>query len=311
MIRFRLYSIATICIVFGFTGAYGQIITVPTDLESGDEYRLVFITKNKIFTAESSDIADYDAHVTSQANMSPSLAELQTNWRVIGSTPAVSAKVHTDTDDSPLGATGVPVYRLDGMRIADNYDDLWDGNIHRPLFIAQDGSTLNTCCGTWTGTRFDGLAAVGYELGSGLSVVDGAPNGIGDNWVQTSPYSAAELQYLYGISDVLIVPGAELEVGIDIKPGTDTACGGVIPVAVHGSEAFDVTQIDPGTLNFQGLSVRSRGNDSLSCSVKDANSDGYVDLVCQYQNDSAEGVITGRLLDGTPIEGSDIFCIAH
>lgn len=311
MTRFRLYSLAVIFSLVGFSGAYGQIITAPSDLAPGDEYRLVFITKNKIFTAESPDISDYDAHVTSQANMSPLLAALQTNWRVIGSTPSISAKAHTDTDDSALGATGVPIYRLDGLRIADNYDDLWDGNIQRPLYVAQDGSTLNTCCGTWTGTRMDGAQAIGYELGAGLTVVDGAPNGTGDNWIQTGPYPATELQYLYAISDVLVVPGASLDVGIDIKPGNDAVCGGVIPVAVLGSETFDVTQIDLAALSFQGLDVRSRGNNALSCGVKDANADGYVDLVCQYQNDSTEGVVTGRLLDGTPIQGSDIFCVAH
>lgn len=311
MTRFRLYILAAILSLTAFSSAFGQIITIPSDLEPGDEYRLVFITKDKIFTAESSDISVYDEHVASQANMSSLLAALETDWRVIGSTPSVSAKVHTDTDDSPVGTTGVPIYRLDGLRIADDYDDLWDADIQHPLYIAQDGTTLNTCCGTWTGTQWDGYGAPGYELGAGVSVVDGAPNATGSNWMQTSPYPAAASQYLYAISDVLVVPGAELNVGVDITPGNDAVCGGVIPVAVLGSDTFDVTQIDPETLGFQGLDVRSRGNDALSCDVKDANSDGYADLVCQYKNDSTDGVVTGRLLDGTPIEGSDTFCVAH
>ena len=61
--------------------------------------------------------------------MSTELAALGTNWRVIGSTSSVDAKVHTDTDDSPAGPNGVPIYRLDGRIIANNYDDLWDGTV--------------------------------------------------------------------------------------------------------------------------------------------------------------------------------------
>jgi hypothetical protein len=75
-----------------------------------------------------------DLEVTVSGRCSPViavLAEIDTNWRVIGSTSSVAAKLHTDTDDSPLGPTGVPIYRLDGLRIASDYDDLWDGYIQR------------------------------------------------------------------------------------------------------------------------------------------------------------------------------------
>lgn len=311
MTQLRFFSLTVFLGLAVFSSAYGQIITVPTELDPGDEYRLVFITKDKIFTAESSNISDYDGHVTSQANMSTMLAEIDTNWRVIGSTSSIAAKLHTDTDDSPLGPTGVPIYRLDGLKIADDYDDFWDGSIQRPLYVAQNGSTLNTCCGTWTGTSSNGNGATGYELGASPGVVDGAPNGTASNWIQTSPFPATELQYLYAISDVLVVPGAEVSVGIEIKPGSDSDCRGVIPVAILGSATFDVSQIDTNTLSFQGLDVRNRGNGALSCGIEDVNLDGYSDFMCQYTNGDTDGVVTGRLLDGTRIEGSDTFCVAH
>ena len=179
---------------FLVTSAYGEITTIPPGLMPGDQYRLVFITKDTT-TALSTNIADYDAFVTSQANQSAMLASLPTSWRVIGSTAAVSAKVHTSTDDSPAGETGVAIYRLDGALIASSYDDLWDGTIQNPLYVAQDGSVLDTCCGTWTGTNIYGVAIPGDELGApDFGVVDGAPNGTGSNWIQTSPYGAASPQ---------------------------------------------------------------------------------------------------------------------
>jgi hypothetical protein len=182
------------------------IITTPPDLQPGDEYRLAFITLNRT-TALSMSIATYDEFVTAEANTSPQLVGLGTTWQTIGSTSSVSAKIHTDTDDSPAGANGVPIYRLDGQRIADDYDDLWDGSIQNPLYVAQDGTILDTCCGTWTGSAFNGVVVPGSELGAvDQSVVDGAPNATGSNWIQTNPFSADSLQFLYGISDVLTVP---------------------------------------------------------------------------------------------------------
>ena len=100
-------------------------------------------------------------------------------------------------------------------------------------------------------------------------------------------------------------------VNIDIKPGSDPNCRGAIPVAILGSDSLDVTQVDPTTLLFEGLDVRERGNGALSCRIKDVNRDGYADFVCQYQDTTTEGKLTGALLDGTPIEGVGIFCVVH
>lgn len=301
-------AVAFAAVVLAANAAHAEITTVPPGLNAGDQYRLAFITKDTT-TALSSSIGDYDAFVTSQANSATLLASLLTTWHVIGSTSAVSAKIHTSTDDSPAGANGVPIYRLDGLLIASSYDDLWDGSIQSPLYVAQDGTVLDTCCGTWTGTDVFGIGIPGDELGApDLYVVDGAPNGTASNWIQTSPYSAGSLQYLYGISDVLTVPG---EIEIAIRPGKSTNCNGAMPVAVLGSATLDVTQINPATLTFEDMDVRVKGNGEQSCNFTDINNDGYVDLVCQYQDILTDGTLTGRLLDGSSIKGSDTFCLAN
>ena len=135
-------------LVFSVT-SHADVTTIPPGLMPGDEYRLVFITLDRT-TALSPAIGTYDAFVTAQANMSAELVNLGTTWRVIGSTLSDDAKVHTGTDDSPAGVNGVPIFRLDGVILANDYDDLWDGGIQNPLFVAQDGTVLDTCCGTWT-----------------------------------------------------------------------------------------------------------------------------------------------------------------
>jgi hypothetical protein len=123
-----------------------------------------------------------------------------------------------------------------------------------------------------------------------------------------------------------IAPVCEIEVSIDIKPGSfpnafNINGHGVIPVAILGSADFDVTQINNSTLVFGGLSVRTKGNGDAQCSIKDVSGDftypegapdGYADLVCQFVD--ADGVVfvgngtasvDGFLYDGTPFHGED------
>lgn len=122
----------------------------------------------------------------------------------------------------------------------------------------------------------------------------------------------------------------EMPVDIDIKPGSYPNCmningSGVIPVAVLGKADFDVTRIDVNSLAFAGLDVRIKGNGIPQCSVADVSGDftspegapdGYPDLVCQFVDDPStwspddgKAALTGKLLDGTTIRGTDTICI--
>jgi hypothetical protein len=116
-------------------------------------------------------------------------------------------------------------------------------------------------------------------------------------------------------------PDETLEVAVDIKPGETPNCfninsHGVIPVAILGSTELDATQVDAATLDFNGLAVRVRGNSRPSCSVDDTNSDGFPDMVCQFEDNSDEwsdgesdAVISGLLFDGTAFQGVDSICL--
>lgn len=122
------------------------------------------------------------------------------------------------------------------------------------------------------------------------------------------------------------VPGCQIEVGIDIKPGSypnsfNLNGSGTIPVAVLGSEDFDVDDIDLTSLQFGGMEVKVKKNGTIQCAYDDVSGDftkpegdpdGYTDLVCHFVDDPAMWVggdgtatLTGQLLDGTPFEGSD------
>ena len=149
----------------------------------------------------------------------------------------------------------------------------------------------------------------------------------------SSARSRVEVSSLYGTNGefrdlggaittvkVSVVPSI-MSAKIDIKPGSDPNCfnqngHGVIPVAILGAVDFDVTQIDLATLSFGGLKVRVRGNKGPLCSVEYSNTDEHLDLVCHFEDDSenwepgdGEATLTGNLLDGTSIEGSDSICV--
>jgi hypothetical protein len=124
------------------------------------------------------------------------------------------------------------------------------------------------------------------------------------------------------------------DVFIDVKPQSDPNCfnvngSGVIPVAILGSDSFDVYDVDVSTLLFNGSDVQVRGKkDKTMCHYEDVSGDfvtyptggpdGYLDLVCQFEDDptqwttgQSEATLMGSLLDGTPFEATDEVCITQ
>jgi len=115
-----------------------------------------------------------------------------------------------------------------------------------------------------------------------------------------------------------------VSVDIDIKPGSDpnSIClsdQGLLPVAILGSETFDVRDVNASTINIGGISLTMRGSvkkPKLAYSFEDVNGDGYIDLIAFFdvQELINAGILTedtialkldGNLYDGTPITGTD------
>jgi hypothetical protein len=213
-------------------------VPVPIDLNPGDQYRLAYVTSTTGPTL-SADITFYNDLVTNLANTIPALQSLGTNWNVIGSTrspsgqtspPAggptttwINARTNTGTTptvgnaDGPSpgpvtgGSVGVPIYRLDGIRIADDNNDLWDGSIDAFLNTNENGDFIGNNQRVWTGSVNNGTGYTGDNQDRNLGSTNGAAQtGITSRsdggWLGDSGSGVNTSFHFYGMSEILTVP---------------------------------------------------------------------------------------------------------
>ena len=97
----------------------------PDDVASGESFRLLFVTST-MRDGSSADIADYNAFVQARAATNANLknrdgASFSNQFRALVSTAAVAARDNTATTGN-----GVPIYFLNGVKVADDYADFYD-----------------------------------------------------------------------------------------------------------------------------------------------------------------------------------------
>jgi hypothetical protein len=101
---------------------------------------------------------------------------------------------------------------------------------------------------------------------------------------------------------------------LDIKPSSypnsiNTKSKGVIPVALLGTDTFDVTTVDVTTLRFgpsDALPAHNLADAEVYAEhLQDVNYDGYIDLVSHYRTKQT-GIAVGQILAELDYDGSTV-----
>lgn len=159
---------------------------------------------------------------------------------------------------------------------------------------------------------------VGFYVSIRLLSLGAFPDSVGDTYFPSTHPN------LFG--DITILGDADLEVAVDIKPGSEENCiningRGVIPVAILGSDGccgmdpLDVRDIDPSSLRLENFAAALRGRGVLAA-VEDVNRDRIDDLSVKFDDDGTplvegehDAVLTGLLHGGERITGADYICV--
>ena len=142
MLRLSQIALAGISILWPIASLTAQVTLQPEGLMAGDEYRIVFVSSQRI-DGQSVEPSTYDSFVQTLADEAPVVGGWNLDWRAMVGTVDTSIREHTETD--PQITQGVPIYRIDGELFFPNYDLMWNdvGARPQPPFFPDDLIPLN------------------------------------------------------------------------------------------------------------------------------------------------------------------------
>ena len=179
----------------------------PSGLIGADRFRLMFLTHTGQ-RPNLTDIAGYNDYIKSQAAASSLDIQNYSYWfRVLGSTADVDARDNTKTN--PNTDTSVPIYWMNGQKIADDYGGLYDGSWDSEMSSGRAGTPSSSAYTLWTGTSNNGTEAMDGATSRALGqsqVRVGKLNAAGNPIDAGGNSLAATGHNYYGLSGIFVVP---------------------------------------------------------------------------------------------------------
>ena len=273
----------------------------PTDLARGEQFRLLFITSQQRLP-DSRVLSTYDTFVQGSAKLGHAAIgdDCAALFKVVGSNDVTDARDHTATTVTATD-TGVPIYWLNGARLADDYTDFYDGAWADYGMTEQNGNRVSYAW-VFTGSNDDGTKArnnpVDHTLGTNYRdlanfiderVRTGDPSGAG------SPLSSG-----YAFDDV---------------PGRFYALSPVFTVEkpTIGFGETEVTVNEGGTLNLKVALSHPRSEDtSFTVITTDLSANANADYTPGPHNGSipagqTETTVSIAILNDTTAESKERF----
>ncbi len=173
----------------------------PAGIGEGGTFRLLFVTSSRR-NAESSNIAHYNSFVQSAAGIGhTAIRPYRAQFKVVGSTASVHARDNTATT-----GTGVPIYWLNGAKVADDYADFYDDSWDSSEIREEDGvAHAFANLSVWTGSNADGTKHNPFPLGGSPLVRVGRFPGQGESRLSAGATLRGTKLSFYALSPVFKV----------------------------------------------------------------------------------------------------------
>ena len=268
----------------------------PGGLGTGDEFRLLFVSST-LRNGTSSTIGDYDTHVqTAAANGHADIQGYSALFKAVGCTSTTNARDHTGTRYTATD-TGVVIRWLGGAKVADDYEDFYDGDWDSSLPRSQTGASISTTLanGVITGCNDNGTKS-GSELGDTGNVTQSDPsNNTGLAGNTTSPNNSRKV---YGLSPVFRVAAPPPDPTVvpetwSLKP-SGLSLGDEFRLLFLSSTKRDGSSTDIATYNTFVQTRAAAGHTDIQ-----AYSDGFTVVGCTEDVDARDNTYT--IGTGVPI----------
>ena len=239
---------------------------IPSGLGIGDSFRLLFASSTT-HDGSSTDIADYNTFVQNRAAAGHTdIQDYSNTFRAVGSTVDVDAIDNTETRHTSADG-GVPIYWLGGNKVADDYEDFYDGgwddeeNPKDESGSARDLRTF-TIYYPMTGSDHDGTEKVERSRSRALgtdSVTVGRPDTAGQGPLSSdNSKTKASSSPFYGLSAVFQVAAPNNAPEFSASAATrsvaeNTGSGRNVGAAVTATDADN----DPLTYSLEGADAAS------------------------------------------------------
>ena len=198
----------------GSTDDFPKVSYIPSGMDAGDEFRLLMVrapSEEYAYIAAAHRFVNQYQYIAAEVMNNSPLYLLSRLANPILSTRLFDAREVSDTTYTNDNK-GVPIYWFRGSRVADNYEDFYDGDWDdESNFRDQRGNLIPVPQRVWTGSAGDGTRLVEGGISKGMGepqVGYGTPGstaaGVGPLYSGSTAASAEELPF-YTLSPVFRV----------------------------------------------------------------------------------------------------------